>query len=133
MKLNNLKKALEHYVLSADCPADERQDVLDAIAECNEVAERFDSHDIWKDAVYIVTSDALSDLLNIVTYDIYGKRAKLHGEKFPFSYYTHDVRCNVNTELTNRALELGYDIIADLWHDNEADGCHNPDGTFSKQ
>lgn len=132
MKLNVLKEALQHYVLSADCSESNRKQVFEAIDECTELAERFDCRDIWKDEVYLVSSGSLSDLLNIATYDDFGKLARLHGTDVPFDYYAHDVRKFNLTDLTNRSLQLGYDIIHDLWRDNEADGCHNEDGTFRR-
>lgn len=130
MKLETLKKALEHYVLTADCSAEDRPDVFDAIAECNELAERYINRELWKDCIYLISADSLSDLLNMTTYDDFGKRAKIHGNDVPFDYYASDVRKWYLQDLTNRSLQLGYDIIHDLWHDNEVDGNHNPDGTF---
>ena len=130
MKLDNLKKALEHYVLSADCPADERQDIFDAIAECNELKERYADRDMWKDCVYLVSASSLSDLLNHTTYDDFGKLARVHGNDVPFDYYAGKVRQWFLSDMTNRSLQLGYDIVHDLWGDNEAYGNNNPDGTF---
>lgn len=133
MKLTTLTKALEQYILSAELSSNERQDALDALAECHEVAERFDNRDLWKDTVYLVSSDGLSDLLNIATYDIHGKRARIHEDDMQFDYYAYDVRQLVSSDLTNRVLQLGYDIVHDLWYDNDANGDHNPDGTFKRK
>ena len=30
-------------------------------------------------------------------------------------------------------LQDAYEIVSDLWVENEADGCHNADGTFKRQ
>ena len=130
MKLELLKTALEHYVLSADCSEDNRKNVFEAIAECNELIERYESRDIWKDTVYLVSSESLSDLLNLATYDEYGKLARIHNGNVPFPYYADKVRKWQHTDLTNRSLELGYDIVSNLWHDNEEQGKNKPDGTF---
>lgn len=132
MELRILKEALEHYVLSADCAAEDRRKVFDAIAECNEQAERYDSRELFLDSVYLVTTDSLSDLLNLATYDEYGKLAKAHNGSVPFDCYTHAVRKWMLNDMTNRSLQLGYEIIRDLWRDNEADGCHNDDGTMDR-
>jgi hypothetical protein len=132
MKLNLLKAALEHYVLSADCADADRSDVFDAIAECNELAERFIDRDSWQDCVYLVSASSLADMLNQTTYDDFGKLAKVHGNDVPFDYYAYNVRKWFMSDLTNRSLQLGYDIVHDLWADNENDGANNPDGTFRR-
>ena len=132
MKLELLTKALQHYVLSAECSESDRQHVFDAISECNQLSERFDSKKIWQDTIYIVSAESMSDLLNMATYDIYGKLAKVHGDELPFEYFAHAVRKEYLPELTNCSLELIFDILSDLWRDNEANGAHNPDGTFMR-
>jgi hypothetical protein len=129
MKLEILKKALEHYILSADCSEADRQNVFDAIAECNNQIERYYSRELWMDTVYIVTSDSMHTLLNKVTYDNYGKLKKSCGQ-VPFEWYAEDVRKAFDMDLTNEVLQLGYHFVSDLWNDNEADGENNPDGTF---
>ncbi len=132
MVLTTVKKALEQYAQSAECSAEERQQVFEALTECSEVAERYESRDTWRDVVYVVSSDALADLLNVATYDMFGELIKAHGDNMQFMYYTHAVRKKLNSELTNGALELGYGVLYDLWCDNEAYGRHNPDGTLNR-
>lgn len=134
MKLETLIKALEHYIPSAECSEDERKEALAALKSCQSVRERFASSDIWSDTIYVVTSDALSSLLNTATYDIYGKCARTgHGNNVKFEYYAHDCRRRgALEELTDEQLQLGYDIISDLWHDNEASGYNNEDGSFRR-
>lgn len=131
MKLNILKAALEYYALSADCSNEDRQEVFAAITSCAQVIERFDNSDLWKNECYVLSTDALDDLLNLATYDLFGKRQKAYGDhRLPFDHYASECRKYIEG-LTNEQLQLGYDIICDLWHENEADGAHNPDGTFA--
>lgn len=137
MDIRILKEALKHYVQSADCPTENRDKVLEAIGECQATIDRLISNEDPDDFGFTVRTIpflVLSDFLNILTYDIYGKRAKAHGTKFPFSYYAHDVyKAFFNTDLlTAEQLLDGYEVIADLWQDNEANGEHNSDGTFNK-
>lgn len=132
MKLNILKDALQHYMLSADCSEKDREEVISALLSCQSVDERFESKEIWSDEVYVVTADMLSTLLNIATYDTFGRRARSHKtNRFPFQYYAYDCRkdCWLD-ELSDEQLQLGYDVVCDLWQDNEAAGIHKPDGTF---
>lgn len=132
MKLTTIQKALEHYMLSADCPEEERQEVVDALKSCSKADERYDDRDIWNSEVYVIPAPALSELLNWSTYDIYGKRAKMHGTNLRFSYYSHDCRRFGLDQLSDEALELGFDVIGDLWRDNEAAGSHTAEGTFQQ-
>lgn len=132
MKLKLLKEALQHYVLSADCSDDDREQVFEAIDECTELDERVLYRELWKDEVYIVSIDSLLGLLNAATYDDYGRLARKLGHDVPFKCYADAIREWNFTELTNRAVQLGYDLICDLWRDNEAYGSNNSDGTFNR-
>jgi hypothetical protein len=38
----------------------------------------------------------------------------------------------MDLDLTDNSIELGYDIISDLWLDNEEYENHNTDGTMRK-
>ena len=132
MKLNILKAALEYYAMSADCSNEDRQEVFAAITSCAQVQERFTYSDTYKNECYVLSADAMAGLLNIATYDWYGRRQKIYGNgehRLPFDHYAAECRKYI-PDLTNEQLELGYDYIGDLWHDNEALEQHNDDGTF---
>ena len=133
MKLDILKAALEHYITSADCSEADRKEVSSALASCVQAAERYVSSDIWSNECYVVTADAFDNLMNIATYDIYGRQRRLHGDNMALHHYMDAVRSGYCLEeLTNEQLEFGYEIVAYLWDDNEQQGCHNEDGTFRK-
>lgn len=133
MKLNVLKAALKHYALSADCSEADRKEAFSALASCEHVAERYASSDIWQNECFVVTADTMDNLLNATTYDIYGKQRKLHGDNMDLNHYAQAVRSHAGLdELTNEQLEFGYEIISDLWSDNETYGNNNADGTFNK-
>lgn len=130
MKLNILIAALKHYALSADCPEEDRDEVFAALASCTRTEERYEYNDLWHDSCYVLAADTLDDLLNIATYDWYGRLQKKYGEhRLPFYMYAAECRKYIDN-ITDEQLELGYDVISDLWHDNETDGSHNEDGTF---
>lgn len=147
MKLSIIEKALASYIRSAECSATDVDEVLTAIQECAATRDRYRDDDIklWKENVQIIPLTTLMDFLNITTYDVYGKMQKtalknridnIPTERYtiPLDQYAYECRkqmpgCEL---LTNSQLECGYEYIRDLWFDNEADGCHNDDGTFQK-
>lgn len=135
MKIELIKKALRNYVISAECSNDERDDVFDALDEIAETVERYDGIELWKGDALIVPLPTIIDILNEMTYDDYGKLAKIHNGVAPFEYYAHVVRdehCDGMAMLTDRQLRCGYDLLSDLWDDNDKDGSNNDDGTFKK-
>lgn len=134
MKIEIIRKALRCYAASAECPNDERADVFDALEALAQTADRYESRDLWQDAVEFIPLPTLIDLLNELTYDDYGRRARKHGNDMRLDLYTYDVRNNhmfAVAGLTDAQLEAGYEVISDLWHDNEANGAHNADGSFN--
>lgn len=132
MKLDLIKAALQHYVLSADCEEKNREDVFAALDEIAEIIERYEDRELWNDEGCVIPVSLLIDMLNETTYNDYGKRAKRHGGNCPFEYYVCDVRGkHIGFEqLTNKQLHHGYEVICDLWQANEEDDSHNEDGTF---
>ena len=135
MKLNVIRDALRYYAMSADCPDKDRAAVFDAIEEVAQTADRYYSHDTWADDVVVIPTPALIDMLNEMTYDDYGRRAKTHGDGMRFEYYAHDVRNKHSFDLellTDQQLMAGYEVINDLWHDNEEQGANDTDGSFRR-
>lgn len=130
MDINILKAALEYYVQSADCCNEDRQKAFAALTSCSQAIERFAPNDIRDNIVYITSIDAMAELLNMTTYDWFGRRQKAYGsEQLPFNHYVSECRRFI-PDLTNEQLELGYDIVSDLWHENELTGSNNEDGTY---
>ena len=130
MKLETLKAALTYYAQSAECI--DRHDVFVALDECARLDERFESKSTFKDSVTVITSGTLLDMLNITTYDTYGKLAVAHGGRASFDSYAHACRTDLMfEELTNEQLLDGYGYIADLWSENQSTGDNKPDGTFN--
>lgn len=130
MKLQTIENALKHYMLSADCSVEEREDIDSALRTCHAVAERYADRNLWQDSVQLITTSTLIDFLNMSTYDTFGKLAKRHDGKVPFEHYVAAVRNKGLEQLTNGQIECGYEFINDLWHDNEASGDNSIDGTF---
>lgn len=128
MKLSTLKQALELLITTA-LTEQERQNAFNALKEVHDTLERATDNDVYGDEVYLISASSLSDLMISNLYDTYGKRRKAHGEDLPVSYFQHDARKVFGFEdFTNEQLQIGYDIISDLWADNEAEGNHNEEG-----
>ena len=103
-----------------------------AIAEIEEVQLLAEPDDIFKGECYVLHSTTVSGLLNIATYDAYGKLYVEHNGDVSRSDYEAVIRRMYECDcLPNSAVELGYDIISDLYSDNKALGCHNSDGTYN--
>lgn len=136
MKIEIIRKALRCYAASAECSNDERTDVFDALEALAQTEDRYDDRDLWKDAIEFIPLPTLIDILNELTYDDYGRRARVHKNDMRFELYAHDVRekhmFGVGY-LTDSQLRAGYGLIDDLWHDNEQFGAHNEDGSFKHE
>lgn len=133
MKIEIIKRALRYYATSAECSNDERNDVFDALDEIAETIERYEDITMWKNDSVMIPLPTIIGLLNELTYDDYGTLAKTHHGEVPFDYYTNKVRSTHDDHvamLTDRQLRCGYDLISDLWSDNEEYGSNNDDGTI---
>ena len=128
MKLETIKKSLELY-LTTVTDETERIGIQNSIKECEQQIERYQSRDIWKDTIYIITPNSLVDLINFGTYDNYGKLRRLNGS-VSLEQYRELMNHQLFLDLTDNCLQLGLDVIGDIWSDNEEYGDNNPDGTF---
>lgn len=123
MELSIIKKALQHYLASGDC--DNVAPVAKAIEECEELSSRGVAE---TDHITIISTVSLTDLLNMATYDDFGRLAK-QTDNVSFEQYAAAIRKASLANLPDSCLQLGYYFIRDLWHDNEEFGSNNPDGT----
>lgn len=87
-------------------------------------------HAMVDDDIEIVNAGQALDIANYMTYDIYGKAKRQHGDDMNPIIYNKAVQDELMYGLPSSLLYEGYDYVADLWRDNE-EHCHNkPDGTF---
>ena len=129
MKLETVKKSLELYLTTVTNET-ERIEIQNSINECQQQIDRYQSRDIWEDDIYVITPNSLVDLLNFSTYDEYGKLRRTNGS-ITLEQYRELVNKQMFLDLTDNSLQLGLDVIGDLWSDNEEYGDNNPDGTFN--
>lgn len=130
MKLDLLEKGLRLLILNENDTAEAKQ----ALAELNEIQQRVGRQDIYKGDCFVLHAATVDDLLNIATYDAYGEiYAKMHriGHEVSFGDYEKVCREQYGLEYAPlSAIQVGFDVIGDLYRDNEEQGCHKPDGTF---
>lgn len=131
MKFETIKKGLLKLI-------DENVDVADAqqiLTEINEIQLRLGEYnDIWKDECYVLSPDTIIGLMNIVTYDEYGKlyvASRKINHQVPFNKYEEVCRYKLELECAPLSvIQVGFDIVRDLYEQNEENGCHYNDGTF---
>ena len=129
MKTTLLRKALLDYLDRTTVTEEEYNAINAAIVELDEIEQRAGTNDAWKHECYILHAESVCDLMNMATYDEYGKMyVKQHGTVNYVDY--ESMVLTFMTTMTTAAIELGYDIVRDLYNENEQQGLHNPDGTF---
>lgn len=80
----------------------------------------------------IVSWYAFSNLMNVATYDDFGKIRKecKHNKRRETKLYRETCRNLICEELTDTQIDGVADFLRDLWDDNEENGSHAADGTF---
>lgn len=147
MKMNTLIEALELLRASKHDDPEALHSIDEQLVEMYELRRTVEEDycsDVFGDECYVVCASAAIDLMNIATYDIYGKLArdncpvgsinehvvlKSTDDYVKFDDYKAAVKQQIDC-IHGSIIEVGYDIVSDLWFDNEKLGDHNDDGTF---
>ena len=131
MNITILKKALEKYLCAAEND-DEKLLCAKALEEIACVTDRYENADCWDNDAVLLPTDAWVDILDATTYDILGKRMKAHGRDMRPEYYYHDVRSEYlgMQQIASMYLAYGYEVLHELWMENEALGCHDDKGCY---
>jgi hypothetical protein len=129
MELSVLKSVLEFYLNSGNCSESEFESINRTLNDCNELLDLDYEPD---DTVQIVPDLTVMDLLNISTYDEFGKLLKQNPET-TVDEYRQICTDLFTTELSTTTVESGFYFIRDLWNDNERYNSNNPDGTFNRR
>ncbi len=140
-----IEYALENDFCNRDngCRAYFADEEIQALRKAQEqrVAARESLAQVWDwphvmvdvdDDIEIVNAGQALDIANYMTYDIYGKAKRQHGDDMNPTIYNKAVNEELMYGLQSSLLYEGYDYVADLWRDNEDAGANNPDGTFGR-
>lgn len=136
MNINFIKRAIEHYLAFSEECHDNQNEVdrgLKALEEIACVMDRYDHVDTWDAEGVLISAMAWSDILNELTYDDMAYCKRTWGRTVKAAYYYDLVRKNHMygiAEVPKCYLSYGYEILNDLWDDNEDEGSHNPLGSM---
>ena len=132
MTIDILIEALEGLRDRGGHPDYKRGAIADSLLELRCLQHALpDYHDgIWNGAIHVVHMTTAIDMQNALMYDYFGKIAKSkHDQEVSFVEYKEMARRTFGLEAAStQFLFSGYEVINDLWHDNEANGCHDDNG-----
>ena len=125
-----LKKALYDYLDNNTVTISEKEQIEAFINDCDDIERKANDDSIWKYECYVMHAEDVSDLMNIATYDNYGKLYVANDQNVSLEQYTACID-NYYHAMPNSVIQLGYDVIYDLYSDNNALDSHYADGTFN--
>lgn len=125
-----LKKALYDYLNNNTVTISDKEQIEAFIKDCDDIERKANDDSIWKYECYVMHAEDVSDLMNIATYDSYGKLYVANDQNVSLEQYTADID-NHYYAIPDSAIQLGYDVIHDLYSDNDDLGSHYADGTFN--
>lgn len=132
MKLSTLNRAIENAIIDP-IGVNSNEDFTKLLKARDEIIELSKICDEGMDAdVTVLSWYALSNLMNVATYDFFGPIRKEYGknERAQTRFYRDAVHSNICEELTNAQIDGVADFLSDLWDDNEDNGSHNESGCF---
>lgn len=100
----------------------------ETVALANQCEDGFETE------VTLVTTYAFSNLLNVSTYDDFGRLRKAFpkSDRILLRQYRNVVRDKICEEFTDAQIDDVSYFLLDLWAANEETGDHNPDGSFKR-
>lgn len=125
-----LKKALYDYLDNNTVTISDKEQIEAFIKDCDDIERKAGDDSIWKYECYVLHAEDVSDLLNVATYDNYGKLYVANDHNVSLEQYTADVDGHYHA-VPESAIQLGYDVIHDLYSDNDDLDSHYADGTFN--
>lgn len=125
-----LKKALYDYLDNNTVTISDKEQIEAFIKDCDDIERKAGDDSIWKYECYILHAEDVSDLLNVATYDSYGKLYVANDHNVSLEQYTADVDEHYHA-VPESVIQLGYDVTHDLYSDNDDLDSHYADGTFN--
>jgi hypothetical protein len=132
--MNVLKAALLHYYETVELTdPEEVASLQNFIAETVELDRLMETdNEIWPNEIRLISISSSCDLGNRVLYNAYGALARANNnEEVPYERFVLHARKEFGCEtLTELVLRDAWEVISDLWADNERDGSHDANGAF---
>ena len=125
-----LKKALYDYLDNNTVTISDKEQIEAFINDCDDIERKANDDSIWKYECYVMHAEDVSDLMNAATYDDFGKLYVANDQNVSLEQYTACID-NYYHAMPNSVIQLGYDVIYDLYSDNDALDSHYADGTFN--
>lgn len=134
MKLKVIEEALKMYEARGDHDDQTQADIYNCWVELAEMKKPKGVDDWYCQDVTILPSILMNDLCNRLLYDTYGRMARrLPNGRDIVANFIHAVHTEEYlTEISDLILADAFEFLRDLWSDNEAVGCNNPDGSFKQ-
>lgn len=135
MKLTVLKKAIEALKVQEGLQSPSVYDeYLEQIDEVITLTGQPSGKDPWAEECCVLHMDSIVDLINRDWYDIYGLEARKNGGNVSLDDFQRLCRDYLMAGFgyncwPTEALLAGYNLLHDLWIDNEKAGGNFPDGT----
>lgn len=130
MKATLLRKVLADYLTDYVLTEEDAKGVQNALNELDDIMHRAKSYLSNSEDIYFMYFDDADTFMNFRTYDTYGKLYVQHDGEVTFDQYAEAV-LQLDCTLSDEILHLGYDIVSDLYYDNEQQGMHKADGTYN--
>lgn len=130
MTIDILIEAMEMLRDRGDHPDYKEEVICKTLCELKNVKASIPNWmEAWHGMVHVIPADCAVSLQNHLLYDEFGKLAKKN--EATFQNYEEIAKRTYGLEgMSWYVYRTGYEVINDLWHDNEANGCNNDDGTY---
>jgi len=137
MNIDRLIEAVETAAKTDLSYQDELAELLELKSRMVSYYQEGDKYSDWDLEIAAVSVDTLTDLMNEVSYDVYGRiykgidgYARVNGMSIKQQYINHMHKWY--SGLTASSTEMAWEVISDLWAENESSGNNMSDGTYNK-
>lgn len=134
MTIDILIEALDMLSKQDDLKNYKAAEICKSLKELYRLREKCkDGMEFWQGAIHVISMSDATEIQNMLLYDTYGKLARKAGKSPSFVDFCREAaKVEGFAEATSDFLESGYNLLNDLWHDNEVNGYNSSDGTYKK-
>lgn len=137
MDIDRLIKAVETAAETDLSYLDELDELLELKTRMTRHYQKSAKNDDWDLEVAVVSAETLTDLMNEVSYDVYGKIYQgvdgyCRSHTTPIGEQYMDLMHKWYPGLTASSIKMAWEVISDQWGENELNGNNMPDGSYNK-